>query len=174
MNSICTHKRKAPPLMLALFGAAIIAWSASADQIVPAIGSADGEEIAHLQDPDDPNVIIGLYEAAGTGTVIGEHVTYGITRFNLLTGEISGEFYSESVEFPGTSIRGRYTAMSGILIPSTFTIFRTTLNVEWFDGTGRLQGATGSAIVKEVEDESGGQAGLGAFHYMFSGFFKLP
>ncbi len=169
-----THARNILSFALALFAAAVFVQPALAASTVPAIGWADGEELAFYPDPNDPNLLVGEWEATGDGTVIGIHITRGITRFNLATGELTGEFLSESLEFPGTSIRGRYTANAGILIPDTFTIFRSNLSVEWFDGEGLLENATGKGIVRNVEDETGGLAGTGAFHYEFRGFFRLP
>ena len=159
-------------LLLTLCASLVIAQPPAAQGTVPAIGWADIIDVSEVW--DGPTVTVTFVTTRAWGTVIGWHRNAGETTFNTETGELTGHFTAESLEFDGTSISGTYTGKVQ-QIPGT-TVTMNTLFVTWTEGTGTgpLEGASGKVEVRTVEDESGGPFGVGAGHYEYHGFFVLP
>jgi hypothetical protein len=140
---------------------------AAAVHPVPAIGSADGMDTTPGE--FDPDTGEGEVEwvAEGTGTVIGHHMTLGITRFNVFTGESSGEFFSWSLDDPETTLYGTFTGAFKV-IPGTAFV-RSTLKLNWEYGTGLLEGVSGTATSSGPPDDDTDIF----FHYEYNGYFSF-
>jgi hypothetical protein len=134
---------------------------------VPAIGSADGMDTT----PGDFDPVTGDGEvewlAEGIGTVIGHHMTLGVTRFNVYTGESSGEFFSWSLDDAETTLSGTFTGAFKV-IPGTAFV-RSTLKLSWEHGTGLLEGVSGEATISGPPDDDSDIF----FHYEYNGFFAF-
>jgi hypothetical protein len=158
---------KALTLGLGLITALVLDRPVTAEHSIPAIGSADGMDTTPGE--FDPDTGYGEVEwvAEGTGTIIGDHVTVGITRFNVFTGESSGEFVSWSLEDPETTLSGTFTGAFKV-IPGTAFV-RSTLQLAWQHGTGLLEGVSGKATISGPPDDDTDIF----FHYEYNGFFAF-
>lgn len=98
--------------------------------------------------------------------MIGHHLTFGVTRFNLFTREMSGAFFSVSLEDEETTVCGTF---EGFFVPlgDGSTVLQISKST-WIDGTGKLAGVSGTAEVISVEDEV-----TNTFHYDYNGFFRF-
>jgi hypothetical protein len=114
-----------------------------------------------------PTVAFQAFSGTGLATQMGAYTQTGSHKANLVTGEIyDGEFTSVAAD--GSTISGIYFG-SFTLNPDGSATYKVT--ALWLEGTGRLEGVTGSADVVAVV--SGTTAGS-TYRYTDEGTWILP
>ena len=94
--------------------------------------------------------------AQGTGTHFGKYTESGYHNY-APDGSLSGAFTVTTAD--GSTISGTY---EGSFFPIGDGFFQFEVTVQWLEGTGRLEGVTGSGSASAILDASTGAVAITA------------
>jgi hypothetical protein len=101
--------------------------------------------------------------AAGQGTHLGNYTEEGHHNYSA-DGSLSGAFTMTAAD--GSTISGTY---EGSFAPIGGGFFQFDVAVQWLEGTGRLEGVTGSGTASAILDGATGEIVISA-----GGLWELP